>query len=176
MNLPPMGLPLPLPLALPAAGALPLPRPVPEIVNVDGWMLQLQRAQSAQSLPQEDAARDESCGMPVAPPDPGPPRVASAAPAPPPPEEPLPPRHSGEPEVQRTPLRVHVQHEPSEGLKVWLGIDGHAALVAQRATAAVADLRRGIHGERIAAVVCNGVPVYTRADASPRSSPLKDSP
>jgi hypothetical protein len=48
--------------------------------------------------------------------------------------------------------------------------------VAHRATAAVADLRRSFGGERIAAVVCNGMPLYTRTDGFIPSSPLKESP
>jgi hypothetical protein len=75
-------------------------------------------------------------------------------------------------------VRLHLQPLPAEGLKVWLGIDGDASLVAQRASAAITDLRRHMHagGERIAAVVCNGVAVYPRAASS--SPPLlrKDPP
>lgn len=140
------------------------------------WELQLQRAACGQRLSTDDAAKDESCGIPFAPADPLPTRAASEpAPAAFSGESVLPP-HTNEGEAQRAPLRVHVHHQPGEGLTVWLGIDGHAALVAQRATAAVADLRRSFSGERIAAVVCNGVPVYTRPDLSMLPTPLEDSP
>jgi hypothetical protein len=169
LNLPPMGLPVPVITAPPPA------RTAPDAGAVEGWMVHLQRAQTARPLPRDQAAKDESCGVPLAPPEP-PPRAALQPPAPAAPEESLPRPHTSEPEAPRASLRVHVQHEPSEGLKVWLGIDGHAALVTQRATAAVADLRRSVHGERIAEVVCNGVPVYTRATPSIQPSLLKDSP
>lgn len=177
---------LPLP---PAAGIVAPP------VQATHWQLQLQRAESASAAreaaqsprqaPREDEDKElETCGLPVvsgeAPMAGAQPVATRSAAA----EEPLPPHVASEREPEHSPVRLHVQPVPAEGLKVWLGIDGDAALVAQRASAAVADLRRSLHsaGERIAAVVCNGVPVDPRAPSSAApaarlpSSFFKDAP
>jgi len=159
------------------------------------WKLQMLRAQAGldqvapaqrlQGAPRPDEAQDlESCGAPVVTAEAPAPRAdapALSAPA----EECVPPGQHSEREPQRSPVRVHVQALPAQGLAVWLGIDGDAALVAQRASVAVADLRRHLQsasGERIASIVCNGVAVHPRAPSSPAPvartpSPfLKDSP
>ena len=152
--------------------------PAPELA---GWSLQLQRARAAVGAP-ELAAREsartelESCGFPLAP-GAAPalcvvPQLPSHAAS----EEPLPPAPGREREGERAPLRVHVQAEPADVLKVWLGIDGDATRVAQRAGAAVAGLLRSVQptGGRIAAIVCNGMPVYPCA--SLESSVVKEAP
>jgi hypothetical protein len=161
-----------------------------------GWKLHLQRAESTACTPLTPASRSparpegeslelESCGVPAAPGAPlllAPDRVASPAASA---EEPPPLRSGSQRDTERPALRLHVQHHAVDGLKVWLGIDGDAAVVAQRAAAAVAGLRRGLHGpgDRIAAVVCNGTTLYPRigpaappaGSASVTSSLTKDS-
>ena len=145
--------------------------PAPQPPDALQWSAQLQHAQARLALAQparsrpevsagEAPAELESCGAPVAA---AMAVLAAPPPAPTPPasdESPSPPREN-EREAERVTLRIHVQAASGEGLKVWLGIDGDPTLVAQRASAAVADLRRNLQfpGGRIAAVVCNGVPV-----------------
>jgi len=168
--------------------ALPAPARVLEPSLAAAWKLQWhlaaspsevpERARPSQSRPAEDRKELESCGAPLAPGAPSRPFPQPLAQHPATAEAPQPivQRHEREPE--RTPVRLHLQPGPAEGLQVWLGIDGDASLVAQRASAVVTDLRRHLHagGERIAAVVCNGVAVYPRAASS--SPPLlrKDPP
>ncbi|HET8748749.1 MAG TPA: hypothetical protein VFM98_24350 [Ramlibacter sp.] len=177
-------------LPMPPAAALPTGP-----VQTTHWQLHMQRAESTLALsepvqipprqPEDEATELESCGAPVligGPPEASAQRSIAIRPAPA--EEPLPPQLAPEREPERSPVRLHVQPLPGEGLQVWLGIDGDAALVAQRASAAVADLRRSLHaaGERIAALVCNGTPVDARASSSAApaartpSFPSKDAP
>jgi hypothetical protein len=164
---------LPMPALRLAAPALPAPAPLP-LADAGGWKLQLQRARmelsrvlpapsglAPQPQPQPERPELESCGMPAAPGHPAAVHTPPPAPTRPASEPPATAPRGSEREVERAPLRVHVQPEPAEGLKVWLGIDGDAVLVAQRATAAVAGLRRSLQstGARIGSVVCNGVPI-----------------
>ncbi|GAB3658513.1 hypothetical protein [Ramlibacter alkalitolerans] len=151
------------------------------------WQLHLQRAASSleaaepaqrpQDRGRDDEGRDlESCGGPVVPGEPATPRphpVSSQTACEP---EPLPPSGGRERESERALVRLHVQVVPAQGVKVWLGIDGDATLVAQRAAVAVADLRRGLHssGERISSLVCNGVPLDPQAPSS--AAPLARTP
>jgi hypothetical protein len=60
-------------------------------------------------------------------------------------------------------MRVHVENGP-EGVTVWLGLDGDAAVVAARAAAILLELRR-LSGpaQRLVNVVCNGTTIYTDA-------------
>ena len=181
-------------LHTPAPAAVAVPRPS-HGAQVAGWTLHLHRAEaSLVRLPASAGAgepRDrqerqlESCGVPALAGEP-PPRRADIVPArAPAAEEPVPPHHGKEREVERAPIRLHLQSLPAQGIRLWLGIDGDVALVAQRASAAVADLRRNLQptaGERIASIVCNGVVVYPRAPSSaapPARTPtsfLKDPP
>jgi len=159
------------------------------------WKLQMLRAQAGleqvahgqgpQGAPGPEKAHElESCGAPMLTGEAPAPRADRGAPAAPA-EEPLPPHQRSEREAERAPVRLHVQSLPAQGLAVWLGIDGDAALVAQRASVALAGLRRNLQsatGERIASIVCNGVAVDPRPPSStappaPTRSPLlKDSP
>jgi hypothetical protein len=160
------------------------------------WKLQWQRAEEGlgrlhpgarapASLHGDDGKDLESCGAPVVVGEPPAARADFLAARAPSADEPLPPNQGKEREAERAPVRLHVQARPADGVSVWLGIDGDAALVAQRASVAVADLRRNLQsasGERIASIVCNGVAVYPRPPSSaaplarPQTSFLKDSP
>lgn len=154
---------------------------VPAAPDPAGWSLHLERARAAVRTP-EPAGREgartelESCGFPFPPGAPPAVRIVPQPPAHATSEESLPPPPGNERAGEQAPLRVHVQAGPAEALEVWLGIDGGAALVAQRAGVAVAGLLRGVQptGARIATVVCNGMPVYPRA--SLESSAVKESP
>lgn len=55
------------------------------------------------------------------------------------------------------PVRIHSEAGPA-GLTIWLGIDGDAALVADRSSEVLEALLRQMReaGQRLAAVVCNG--------------------
>lgn len=68
-------------------------------------------------------------------------------------------------------VRVHVE-ESAQGLRVWLGIPGEAAAVAARAQAVLAELRRELPGQRLALVVCNGVPLLQPEAADAQLPPL----
>jgi hypothetical protein len=159
------------------------------------WKLHLHRAQCSligAEAPQrggsarsQDEGKDlESCGAPLVAGEPPAPRMQVVAAATASGEEPARPAEGKERESERAPVRLHVQAVPADGVRVWLGIDGDAALVAQRASVAVADLRRNLQsgGERIASIVCNGVALDPRAPSSPPprartpSSFPKDSP
>jgi hypothetical protein len=165
---------LPPALAVPAQ---PLPLPAADRL---GWLLQVQRASADLAAPRpplagSDRADLESCGFPLTE---GAPQLVRAAPqpaAPAAPGEALPPRAGGEEAAERAALRVHVQGEAADGLRIWLGIDGDAALVAQRAGPVLGALRRSQPaGARIVSVVCNGVPVYPRPALE--SSLVKEAP
>ena len=155
---------------------------VPHAQALPGWIAHLQRAGIEPEAPPGRAAPEsaetqlESCGIPLAPAE----AVSVRIPAPPVSQgaagESAPPRPGPGPVEERPSLRVHVQAEAAEGLKVWLGIDGDAALVAQRAGVAVADLCRSLQpaGARVVSVICNGVPVYPRASLD--SSLRKEAP
>jgi hypothetical protein len=67
-------------------------------------------------------------------------------------------------------MRVHVENGP-DGVSVWLGLDGDAAVVAARAAAILVELRR-LSGPapRLANVVCNGATIYSDG-AHPRPFP-----
>jgi hypothetical protein len=64
--------------------------------------------------------------------------------------------------------RLHVEHG-SDGLTVWLGLDGNPVLVAAQAAALCTELRRSLAAtqQRLAALVCNGQAIYS-STASPR--------
>jgi hypothetical protein len=176
----------------------PLPTPMAAAPLAPGadalqWKLQLHRAAAGlaqlQSAPQPRRGNEgndlESCGAPVLTGASPPPRFDPVPVCAPSAEEPLVPNRGAEREAERAPVRLHVQALTAQGIQVWLGIDGHAALVAQRASVAVADLRRHLQpgtGERIASIVCNGVAVHPRplSSAAPPARPqptfLKDYP
>jgi len=167
-----------LPLADTRAAAAALPAPLVALpAHAAQWQLQLHRAATHLALLEavpparmpDDHVKDlEPCGAPlaIAPA----PAQSSALPASrtAPADEPLPTNEGTPRDAERLPVRVHVQGLPAEPVQVWLGIDGNATLVAQRVSAAVADLRRNlpsISGGRVASIVCNGVLVYPRATA-----------
>ncbi|GAB3771661.1 hypothetical protein GCM10028796_40880 [Ramlibacter monticola] len=165
--------------------AAPFPPTVPTVPHAQdfpGWIAQLQRAGSDNEAPERAAPESaetqlESCGIPLAPAEAAPVRVAAPPVSHVAAGESAPPLPGPGPVEQRPSLRVHVQADAAEGLKVWLGIDGDAALVAQRAGVAVADLCRSLQqpaGARVVSVICNGVPVYPRASLD--SSLLKEAP
>lgn len=59
------------------------------------------------------------------------------------------------------PVRIHAE-ACGEGVTVWIGIDGDAALVARRSAELLEELLRHAResGRRVEAVICNGTPVY----------------
>lgn len=75
------------------------------------------------------------------------------------------------------PLRVHVECG-SEGLVVWLGIDGKAAAVSAEAEAILQELRRTSASSHtpLELLVCNGVPLYHAGGplVAPISRPNKE--
>ncbi|HSV79498.1 MAG TPA: hypothetical protein VLK85_09875 [Ramlibacter sp.] len=66
--------------------------------------------------------------------------------------------------------RVHVEQD-SQGLRIWLGLDGAHHEVNARAVALVGELRRELSGQpqRLASIVCNGATVYALAPPALRT-------
>lgn len=67
-------------------------------------------------------------------------------------------------------LRLHVE-AGAEGVRVWLGLDGDAALIAARAAALLPQLRRALEaeGHRLLAFTCNGRLLDEAAPSSQRT-------
>lgn len=67
-------------------------------------------------------------------------------------------------------VRIHAE-ACSEGVTVWIGIDGDAALVARRSADLLEELLRQAHatGQVLSAVICNGTPIH---GGSPGNAPL----
>lgn len=80
-----------------------------------------------------------------------------------------------EPRTEKDTVRLHVEYA-DDGLRVWIGADGDAAVVSARAAAILAELRRSAHVPSLplASVVCNGRTLY--ASSHRASFPLENPP
>lgn len=71
--------------------------------------------------------------------------------------------HPSRPRMEApTSLRIHLE-TTQNGLRVWLGVDGSPDLVAARAAALSAEIRRHTAqaGVRLSTIVCNGATAYS---------------
>jgi hypothetical protein len=182
-----------------------LPSPLPILLQrgtpagAGCWQHHLERAQRSMSPPsgalqrfgatqstRRGEAGLEACGMPQT--GGAAPRVivstrtdsqaAAGAETAPPPSERV--------HIDPAPVRVHVSVGAADGLRIWFGIDGNADVIAQRAAAALGELRRAFHGtgQRVSSVVCNGsalvpemaVPDVAACDSHSPTTPWKDPP
>jgi hypothetical protein len=72
----------------------------------------------------------------------------------------LPPLRRNAPAVAPDRPHVHVEQH-AEGLAVWIGMAGGPEAIAGQVAALLGELRRNLHGpDRLAQVVCNGIPIY----------------
>lgn len=80
-----------------------------------------------------------------------------------------------EPKTEKDTVRLHVEYA-DDGLRVWIGADGDAALVSARAAVILAELRRSaqVPSLPLAAVVCNGRTLY--ASGHRAAFPLENPP
>ncbi|WP_332826891.1 hypothetical protein [Ramlibacter sp.] len=80
-----------------------------------------------------------------------------------------------EPRTEKDTVRLHVEYA-DDGLRVWIGADGDAAVVSARAAAILAELRRSAHVPSLplASVVCNGRTLY--ASSHRAAFPLENPP
>lgn len=71
-------------------------------------------------------------------------------------------------------IRIHAE-SGGEGVRVWIGIDGDAAVVATRSADLLEEILRETRetGQLLSAVVCNGTPIYGGA---PGNAPLSSKP
>jgi hypothetical protein len=128
----------------------------------------------------------EACGVPQAAGAPAPVRISTPADsqgtaepqATSPPPQPM--------HTDPAPVRLHVSVAAADGLRIWLGIDGNADAITERAAAVIGELRRAFHGsgQRVSSVVCNGSALYSdlavsdvaACDSHSSTTPWKDHP
>ncbi|RYF15896.1 MAG: hypothetical protein EOO30_13035 [Comamonadaceae bacterium] len=71
-------------------------------------------------------------------------------------------------------IRIHAE-SGGEGVRVWIGIDGDAAVVAIRSADLLEEILRETRasGHLLSAVICNGTPIYV---GSSGIAPLSSKP